>query len=184
MTNVEKRIFLIAIPILSLFYVFSPALFCLISHSVHGNRILFLGTDVRVPLGWLATSVEARHLTFVKCPVTIFGMHDAPTGFTIGQISAKTSHDPEELYKSWVSMNWSVWNGSNGVVKGPFPLGAGPKEIDCMTTFPNTAKSYGMASCLLFQRTWRAEFTGNKKDFETFSEVIRGASPVQKHSDE
>jgi hypothetical protein len=37
-----------------------------------------------------------------------------------------------------------------------------------MSSFPSAASSPGMASCLLFHRTWMAQFIGNGKVVETF----------------
>src|SRR5258705_10344528 len=96
----------------------------------------------------------------------------------LGELPDARSRDPEEMYKSWVTVNWTLWNSIGGVVKGPFTFGTGDKEIICMSSFPNTASSYGMASCLLFHRTWMAQFIGNGKDVDTFFGVVRGASIV------
>jgi hypothetical protein len=182
MTIVKKRIFLITLPILLSLCLVSPALYALTWHLQHGNRIGFGGTELRVPRGWVATPREGRSLTFIKFPVLVFGLRHSTSGFTLGPDPANASRDPEELFKSWVSFNWSMWNGSDGVVKGPFSFGTGQKEIVCMTSFPNTTSGRGMASCLLFQRTWLAQFTGDKKDVESFFDVVRGASAVEEHS--
>jgi hypothetical protein len=184
MAKLKKRVFLITLPILLSLFLVSPALYALIWHLQHGNKIVFRGTEMQVPRGWVASPWEARNVNFIKFPVLVFGLRDSTSAFSLGQVPANASHDPEELYKSWVSVNWTLWNGSNGVVKGPSPFGTGEKEIVCMTSFPNAAIGRGMASCLLFQRTWMAQFTGNQKDVETFFEVVRGASTstAEKHS--
>src|SRR5580704_11504882 len=178
MANVKKRFFLITLPILLLLCLISPALYALIWHIQHGNRIIFNGTEAEIPRGWVATSREHRNLTFVKFPVIVFGLRRSTSGFSLGQVPTSAPHDPEELYRSWVSVNWSLWNGGGGVVKGPFPIGASGKEIVCMTSFPNAASGDGMASCLLFERTWLAQFMGSEKDAESFFKVVRGASAV------
>lgn len=180
MANVKKRVFLITLLILLLLCLISPALYSLTWHLRHGNRIVFNEKEVQVPRGWVARR-EARSLAFIKYPVLVFGLRDATSGFTLWPGLNNASQDPEDLYKSWISVNWSMWNGSDTVVKGPFTFGSRGKEIDCMTSFSNTG-SDGMASCLLFQRTWLAQFTGNKKDVESFFEVVRGLSTVEENS--
>jgi len=174
MTIVKKRIFLITLPLLLSLCLVSPALYPFIWHLRYGNRIVFNGAEAEVPRGWVAVPREAHSLTFIKYPVLVFGLRDATSGFTLGPAPTNASRDPEELYKSWISVNWSMWNGRDSVVKGPFMFTSGEKEIACMTSFPNTG-SDGMASCLLFQRTWLAQFTGNENDVESFFEVIRKA---------
>jgi hypothetical protein len=121
-------------------------------------------------------------LDFTKFPVLIFGLTDSTSGFGLGKLPDAGSRDPEEIYKSWVTVNWTLWNSTKGVVKGPFTFGTGEKEVVCMSSFQNADSSSGMASCLLFHRTWMAQFIGNGKDVETFFRVLRGASTVEERS--
>lgn len=182
MANVKKHFILITLPILLLLCLVSPALYALIWHVKHGNRTVFSGTEVEIPRGWVAASREHRNLTFVKFPVTVFDLRRPMSGFSLGRVPTNAPHDPEELYRSWVSVNWAMWNSGDGVVKGPFPIGASGKEIVCTTSFPNAASGDGMASCLLFERTWLAQFTGSEKDVESFFKVVRRASAVEESS--
>jgi hypothetical protein len=179
MNNRKNRVTLIAIAILLSLGGVSPALYALIWHMRHGNIISFRGAEVGVPFGWVAEPGEARRLNFTKFPVFIFGLKDTTSGFALGELPDARSRDPEELYKSWVTVNWTLWNSTEGVVNGPFAFGTGDKEVTCMSSFPNTASSDGMASCLLFRRTWMAQFIGSGKDVDTFFGVVRGASPVE-----
>ena len=142
----------------------------------HGNTISFRGAAVRVPIEWVAEPGEVRTLDYTKFPILIFGLGDTTSGFGLGELPDAGSRDPQEIYKSWVTVNWTLWNPTKGVIKGPFTFGTGEKEVVCMSSFPNTASSYGMASCLLFRRTWMAQFIGNGKDVDTFFGVVRGAS--------
>jgi len=178
MTNRKNRVILIVLAILSLLGGVSPALYALIWHMRHGNIISFRGAEVRVPFGWVAKPGEVRMLDFTKFPILIFGLRGTTSGFGLGELPDARSRDPEEMYKSWVTVNWTLWNSTEGIVKGPFTFGTGDKEVVCMSSFPNTASSYGMASCLLFHRTWMAQFIGNGKDVDTFFGVVRGASIV------
>jgi len=118
-------------------------------------------------------------LDFTKYPVFIFGLNGTTSGFGLGELPDANSRDPEELFKSWVTVNWTLWNPAGGVVKGPFRFGTGGREVVCMSSFPDTAGSNGMASCLLFHQTWRAQFIGNGRDVDTFFGVVREASIVQ-----
>jgi hypothetical protein len=182
MVNRKNRVILIPLGVLLSFRVVSPALYALMWHVQHGNRIVFRGTKVQVPFGWVAEPGEARMLDFTKYPVLIFGLRKPTSGFDLGKLPDGTPRDLEEIYKSWVTVNCTSWNQTGGVVKGPFTFGTGEKEVVCMTSFPNTPSSDGMASCLLFHRTWMAQFIGSAKDVDTFWGVVRGAATVEETS--
>jgi hypothetical protein len=94
----KKRIILITLPILLSLGVVSPVLYTLIWHGQHGNRIVFRGTEVRVPFGWVAEPGEARRLDFTKYPVLIFGLRDTTSGFGLGKLPDGAPRDPEEIY--------------------------------------------------------------------------------------
>lgn len=181
MSNRKKHVILFSTAVLLSFMVASPTIYAISWHLRHGNVISFRGAEVRVPFGWIAEEGEVRSLNFIKFPALIVGLNHTTSGFELGKLPDTASRDQEEIYKSWVTMNWASWNPIGGVVQGPLTFGTGEKEVVCMTTFSGPAGSGGMASCLLFHRTWMAQFVGSKRDLDTFFGVARGATMNSRH---
>src|SRR5690348_1802353 len=120
MSNVRKRVLLTSVPILLALAVFSPAIYVLLWHLHHGSVVAFKGKKVQVPPGWIASSREPRVLSLTRIPILVFNLDQLTSTFGLGPMPADHSQNSQEAYKSWESVNWMLWNKTQGEVKGPF----------------------------------------------------------------
>lgn len=155
-----------------LFLIFAPAVLTLGWHSLHGETIQTRGKTIHVPMAWIAERTDSLDVMMTKLPKTVFGGDRFYGWITVGRSVLSPCKKEAECNESWKAEYWNI-SGDNAVVSGPLRMGPGGRQAFCMESFYPAAPTQVSLSCLILHGTWRADFRGDKKDLETFVQIIQ-----------
>jgi hypothetical protein len=160
---------------------FLPTLQTALWHLRHGISIRYKDKNIPIPPRWIAsTSTEGilQGVQLTKLPISIlFG--DRPQGLVfLSPLEHRSGESLQEISRSWVSRYWTLHDGRDEVVSGPFMAKSGPgdAEVICMESFNRRVRTSISVSCLLFRGTWTADFFGDKRDITGFLGIVRKAN--------
>jgi len=132
---------------------------------------------MRVPLMWTASIDEEpmdRSVDLNRLPVWLVSAEKVYGQISLGPWDYPSKESPEQVSKDWTVVFWTLHSATDDVVTGPMEIklnSGGPAR--CMESAYRTAPNAVTVSCLLFQRKWKAEFIGDKRDIGVFFYLIR-----------
>src|SRR5574341_953764 len=160
---------------------FAPGLFLVYWHLRYGNAIVQMGK--RVPVPWHRyAEIDFHTVRLRKLPITIppIFLDDRPVP-SWGWLEPIPFSKPSEAaarYKTEEGLFWRLQERTDRVVSDPIRMGSGESEVFCMRASSKAGQWSSMASCLMFQGTWRADFLGKESDIDSFVRVVRDTQLV------
>jgi hypothetical protein len=153
---------------------FSPGIATVGWHLLHGSTIQTGGRAVYVPLGWIAHTTASLGVGMEKLPITLSRGAKFEGIISVDRQHYPTDQNKEEIYRSWETVFWRVVD-DGAVVSAPLRDGSGDTEMYCMEASYPKYPSQVTVSCLFQNASWSADFRGQKRDLDTFFEIIRRA---------
>jgi len=158
--------------VLILSLVVTPAYATLYWHLWHGTTIACRGENIFVPLRWIANTNDNLDVSITKLPFTVFAKSPVDGMIVVGRFYSPLNKEKEEHYKSFEKLYWNL-AVANATISGPIRTGTGDHETFCMESTYSGVSDHVDARCLIHQGQWDADFFGDKRDLETFFEIIQ-----------
>jgi len=105
-----------------------------------------------------------------KWPYTVFFAKASVGNILFTPLPYHANAPRDEISKSWQAFYWTY---HNGIISGPLEIGSGEKEALCMKLSVKGVPEQVSADCIMFQPRLAASFSGEKKDVDTFLQIIR-----------
>jgi len=151
-----------------------PTWVTIIWHLRHGNTVACVNHRIQVPLGWYA-SLEPRSVTLLRFAPTVFTERIIRASIYMAPLEyqPQSRAEIEQVYENFEKAFWTKLVPADNTIEGPMRLGTGSDESFCMRSFSlKKDQSPLRESCIVFQGTWRADFSGEKEDRETFHLLV------------
>lgn len=168
-----KRSTLVVLIMLLGLGLFSPTLVAFGWRVWHGGSVVHEGKRISLPLGWMQTPRSwSGHsdVTLMSVPPTLLSRSSSSV-MTFERISGLAV----PTYDGWRKSIELVHKPQGDSIVGPEMVRRAGEESFCMTVYPTHSKGV-FVSCLLFNRTWRADYIGSKETVKAFFDVIREIS--------
>lgn len=155
-----------------LLLVFSPTIFALGWHLIHGNTIEFDGHRVAVPMGWTAEAEGRLSLSITKYSATVVPSPRFRASVSISPMPPDPKGSSPKDDTLWEKAFWTfAFPGQR--VEGPVRMGSGSDEVVCMKAIDTRRIGWQSARCVMLNDTWDANFDGDADDMNTFLDIVR-----------
>jgi hypothetical protein len=152
---------------------FAPTLWTFWWHLCNGTTIVYKGRTIPVPIEWVAAT-EARGIRLTKWHRTVLSKQSFQGWISFNQIPHSRGESQDEVAKSWEALYWAGQTETDDVVTGPLKFGSDAGQILCMESYSKRYPDRASTSCLIFGANLDANFSGERKDVDTFFQIIHG----------
>jgi hypothetical protein len=166
---------LILLGLSCIFTFFGPVVMTLFWHMRSGFSVVYRGRTIQVPLEWIA-SAEPLRLELSKWKRTPFSKPPILDFADFEPLREAATTRRNDLANSWEAHYWNGGAGTGDIISGPFNIGSGADEILCMESVSKEYPNRASASCIVFQFHMKATYSGERRDLETFFQIVRKIS--------
>ena len=174
-----KRGALVVLAIMLPLGVFSPALVPVLWHLRHGDVVEYRSKRFPVPRNSYA-ELGHHSIEVTRPRLTVFSSRTPPVAWIVITPLANTqSGSTEDLYQRFETYYRAYRVDADDDVEKPIRLRNGEFDAVCMKKSPIKFPQEVLASCLMFEGTWTAEFVGRADEFDNFINAIRGTRSIE-----
>lgn len=150
---------------------FYPVVLTLSWHLRNGSFVVYKGRNIPVPLRWTA-KVEPEDVLLMKLGWTVFAKPPFHNWIFFDPSPFQSSGSRDEAVKSWEAHYWTAEARTDDIVSGPFTIRSATNDAQCMKSVSKGNPESTSADCLIFQPILSANFGGERKDFDTFLQIL------------
>jgi hypothetical protein len=152
--------------------IFSPGIYTLSWHLLHGHTIETRGQRMFVPLAWVAETDGIRDIEMMKYSRTLVGGIKFYGSIEVRRNFLAPHETVEHFYATSEVLYWN-FAPDGAAVTGRTRTGSGQAETVCMESSYPKEPDRASASCVVQRGLWTVDFDGEKRDLAAFREVVQ-----------